>query len=179
MLKLKGRYAFDVFPHQDPSALIVPIIAKKVMVDGENLETALSSHKNAFDFMLRAKIPRANSLFMRYDYCDFPLGHIIRFYVSDNGGYLINIKPQKHEIGQYKRANKLSDDYFDTIMNEIGKDVWDERVHTKNQKVYPDHEETGICAGWTTTDCSDAGDFNWNDLNYDYYKQQIEKIIIT
>lgn len=182
MLKLKGRYAIDVFAHQDPSALIVPKTAKAVMVDGKDLEKYIKANRDPYDFMLRAKIPKANVLYMRYGkpaIAEEQLAHIIRYYVSVTGGYLINVKPQKHQVGQYKRANKLTDEFFDTTMREIGNDVWDERVHTKNKKVYEEHEETGICAGQTVTECSDSEDFSWTDINYDWYINEVEKILIN
>lgn len=179
MLKLKGRYAIDLEHHKDASALIVPKALKSVMVDGVDLHEFIYNHKNEFDFMIRAKVPRANRLVMRWDgLFDQPMQKITRFYVSKLGGRLINIKPQQHEIGQYKRANKLTDEYFNQVMNEIGKDVWDPRIHTKNQKVYESDEETGICAGYLTTECNDVKDFNWGLLDYEWYIKKIEKNII-
>jgi hypothetical protein len=183
MLKLKGRYAVDLQLHQDPSALIIPKIAMQIMVNDKDIDEQLKQQRDPFDYMLRAKVPNANRLYMRWKQGDEILydqrmQKITRFFVSNNGGYLINIKPQSKEIGQFKRANKLSDDYFNDVMIEIGKDVWDSRIHTKNKKVYEPDEETGICAGFNVTECNNSDDFNWSEINYDWYKKQIEKIII-
>lgn len=180
MLKLKGRYAYDLEYHKDPSALIVPKALKAVMVDGKDLESFIKNHSDKYDFMIRAKVPKANRLVMRWDALNYDqeLPHIIRFYITKVGGRLINIKPQEHEIGQYKRANKITDEYFNQVMAEIGKDVWDPRIHTKNKAVYQPDQETGICAGYMVTDCSNADEFNWSELNYDWYIKKVERDLI-
>lgn len=179
MLKLKGKYATDLEYHQDASAMVIPKTAMQVMVNGADLHDVMKSNRDPFDFCLRAKVPRNNKLIMRYgEFADIPQQKITRFFVSKTGGYLIKIAPPRGIPGQYKRANKLTDDYFNEIMNDIGLNVWDERIHTKNQNVYDDILETGICANFLTTECNDMGDFNWDNLNYDWYTKQIEKIII-
>lgn len=179
MLKLKGKYAIDLEYHKDASALVVPKTAMEVMVNGADLEKTLRGNRDKFDFCLRAKVPRTNKLVMRYgEYADVPQQRITRFFVSNVGGNLIKIAPPKGVPGQYKRANKLTDDYFKQVMNEIGLNVWDERIHTKNQNVYDDKVETGICAGFLATECNDMKDFDWSNLNYDWYIKEVKKIII-
>lgn len=179
MLKLKGKYAIDLEYHQDASAMVIPKTAMKVMVEGKDLVETLHGNKDPFDFCLRAKVPRSNKLVMRYgEYMDLPMQKITRFFASKSGGYLVKIAPQKHIPGEYKRANKLSDDFFQSIINEIGYGVWDERIHTKNQKKYEDKEETGICAGQFVTECNNMDSFSWADLDYNWYEKEIRKIII-
>lgn len=180
MLKLKGKYAIDLEYHQDASAMVVPKTAMEVMVNGKDLLTVLRANRDQFDFCLRAKVPRSNHLIMRYgEYCDLPQQKLTRFFVSTSGGYLFKVAPSKGIPGQYKRKHKLTDDYFKSIMNEIGLDVWDERVHFKNQSVYEEEEETAFCAGFLTTECNDMKDFDWSLVNYDWYEKEIRKLIIT
>ena len=178
--KLKGKYAIDLEYHKDASALVIPIVAKEVMVNGADLRHCLMSQRDPFDFMLRAKVPRSNKLVMRWKGTgvEIPLQKITRYFITKTGGSLIKIAPAKHEVGQFKRANKLTDEFFSTVMMEIGKDVWDERIHTKNKKVYEDDVETGINSNELVTVCDDTSDFNWDELDFDYYEKKIKEIII-
>ena len=82
----------------------------------------------------------------------------------------------KGKIGAYKRRNKLTDDYFYKILNEVG-DNWDERIHTKNKSKYTE-VTTSIEAGFKVKECNDMDNFNWNDVDYDYYIQEAEKLVI-
>lgn len=179
MLKLKGKYAFDLEYHKDASALVVPKTAMEVMVNGADLLETLHSNRDPFDFCLRAKVPRSNKLVMRYgEYVELPMQKITRYFVSTSGGSLIKIAPARGIPGEYKRANKLTDEYFEEVMNEIGYGVWDPRIHTKNQSVYKEEEETAFCSKYTVTECNDMKDFDWSLVNYDWYEKEIRKIII-
>jgi hypothetical protein len=178
-LKLKKDYAYDLAYHQDASALIVPKAIEAHLVHGKDIREFITSHRDPYDFCIRAKVPKTNKLVMRWgDYGDQPLQHIIRYYIGKIGGELVKIAPARDTPGEYKRANKLTDDYFNSVMAEIGPGVWDERIHTKNKSVYGDNVETGISVGWKCIDCSDMSQFNWNNLNYDYYVAEAEKLII-
>ena len=53
--------------------------------------------------------------------------------------------------------------------------IHDERIHTKSKGKYK-ILETKLKAGWLMSDCSDAGDFDWNNVNFDYYIQEAEKL---
>ena len=87
------------------------------------------------------------------------------------------IAPPTGEIGQYCRKNGLKDSYFNAILNEIGKNKWDERIHTKNKSIYK-MRETSIETGWLVKECNVAKKFDWNDVNWDYYIEEAKKIII-
>ena len=52
----------------------------------------------------------------------------------------------------------------------------DERIHTKNKSVYAEGR-TAMCKGWLSTDCSDMKNFDWSQINYDYYIAEAEKIV--
>lgn len=83
----------------------------------------------------------------------------------------------KGELGQYKRASKLTDEYFDKVMQEIGPDVWDERIHTKNKSKYS-IRTTSIQSGRLVKECNVASKFDWTDIDWDYYIKEIQKLII-
>ena len=87
------------------------------------------------------------------------------------------ISPPKGEMGQYKRKSKLTDEYFNRVMGEIGKNVWDARIHTGNKSKY-ETRVTGIQSGWKVKQCNVATDFDWNDVDWDFYREECKKIII-
>ena len=79
--------------------------------------------------------------------------------------------------------NKLTDKFFNEVMAEIGPDRWDERVHVgkankpETQTKYTD-TISSVCSGYLVEDCCDASRFNWNNVDYDFYLAEIEKIVI-
>jgi len=180
-LKLKGRYAIDLEPHKDASSLIIPKAAKAHMIEGKNIEEFILNHKDPFDFCCRAKVPSSNKLVMRWKLVnvEIPMQKITRYFISKKGGSLIKIAPSKEMPGEYKRANKLSDDYFANIIDEIGYGIWDERIHTKNKSVYEDTVETGINSNELVTECNNMERFNWDNLDYQYYINKTKDIIIV
>ena len=72
---------------------------------------------------------------------------------------------------------RSTDEYFNSVMKEIGKGVWDERIHTKNKSVYG-IVETSVQSGWKVKECNKASDFDWNDIDWRFYIEEAKKIII-
>ena len=182
-LKRKGAYEYDRDWHQNHSALIVPRAAEAALVYGKDIREFIMDHDDIFDFMLLAKVPRSNIL----KWGDEIVQNTSRYYVSTDGDTLEKVAPPKDPVGAYKRANKLTDDYYNEIVQELtGKhplldeidwcDVpWDERINTKNKSKYED-VVTGIEAGWTVQVCNDMKQFK-DDINYEYYIQRAEKLV--
>ncbi|MFM6929045.1 MAG: hypothetical protein ACKOX6_11315 [Bdellovibrio sp.] len=83
----------------------------------------------------------------------------------------------KGPAGEYKKANGVSDELYQEIMAEIGPGVWDPRIHTKKKSVY-DETDTGIEVGFLVKECNKASDFNWADVDFDHYIQEVRKILI-
>jgi len=178
-LKSKKDYAYDLQPHQDSSALVVPKAIEHYLVHGQCIEDFIMNHKDKYDFCIRAKVPRNNKLVMRWGlYGDQPLQRITRYHIAKQGGSLVKIAPARGTPGEYKRANKLTDAYFNQVLESIGPGVWDERIHTKNKSVYGNNVETGISVGWQAIDCSDMKNFKWENINYDWYIKEAEKLIL-
>lgn len=94
-VKYKGAYVYEGLEwHKDHSALIVPMVAAKHMIEGVDIGEFIRNHKNKFDFMLKAKVPRSSKLVL--DYCngiDYELQNTIRYYVSNEGAKLVKVMP--------------------------------------------------------------------------------------
>ena len=94
--------------------------------------------------------------------------------------------PAKGIPGEFKRANGLTDGYYNSIKNdeyynrikeEFG-NVWDERIHTKNKSVY-EERRIGIQTGYNVCICNDLNQLPTIDIDYDFYITQAEKLIIV
>jgi hypothetical protein len=211
-VKRIGAYAYEradenpatreVPYHKDPSALIVPKAAEAALVHGKDIEQFIRDHKDPYDFMLRAKVPRSNNLVMRWSEWDveLTLPSILRYFVSTNGGSLTKVAPPTGKTGTWKRKSGISDEQYNTVMVELmslngniddghmllsGGGVLpvdtdgiphDERIHTKNKSKHQ-QREMSICRGWLITDCSDANNFDWSIVNYDYYVSEARKLV--
>lgn len=186
--KRKGAYEYQYQWHQDPSAMIAPMAAEAALVHGKDIRTFITSHRDPFDFMCRAKVPRGSKLVMRWSEwgAEKETQHTTRYFVSRNGGSMVKISPPTGEPGTWKRKAKVADETYYAVMREIAGqsgDVdaagtpWDARIHTGNRSKH-DTRELSICAGNRVTECADAGDFDWSDLNYEWYIAEAEKLVL-
>jgi hypothetical protein len=180
--------------HKNHSALVVPKAAEAALVRGEDIREFILNHDNIFDFFLRTKVPRNSEL----QWGGEKVQNIVRYYISKNGKTLQKVMPPAGPIGEYKRANKLTDSYFNSVMQEIGPSVWDERIHTKNKSKY-EERVSGINTGWTVQVCNDlppviadpdyidkngqdGGDIYKyeqfrNDINLEWYVKEASKLV--
>lgn len=173
-LKRKGAYEFESLDwHKDHSALIVQKAACDYLTDGKPVEETIKACSDPFDFMIKAKAPRSNYIL----HGDEKQGNTVRYYVSVFGAPLIKVAPpiKGAKVGQWKRKNGISDGYYQEILNQVG-DEWDERIHTKNKSTYKERR-TDYEKGYTVKLCNNMKDFNFSDLNYQYYIDQALKLI--
>ena len=97
-VKSKGRYEVAHFEKlgwsKNHSAMIVPIAAMEYIVNGKDVESTIFAHKDEFDFLLRAKIPRSSKLYLVYDDGrEVQQQNICRYYPSQTGGKLVKLMP--------------------------------------------------------------------------------------
>lgn len=179
--------------HKNWSSRVVAMAAEAALVHGQDIDDFIHNHTDIHDFFLKTKVPRSSIL----EHGGERVANIIRYYISTDGKPLEKVMPPKGEAGEYKRANKLTDDFFNSVIDEVGTGVWDERIHTKNRSVY-ETRRSGINTGWGVTICNDLPrfvtelssgesdhdigdieDYNnyFNDLNYQWYIQEAEKLV--
>lgn len=189
-VKRIGAYAYETAEenpgtrelpyHKDWSARIVAKAAEAALVHGQDVRDFITSHDDIFDFFLRTKVPRSSTL----EWGGEQVNNIVRYYISSTGKPLEKVMPPNGPLGEYKRANKLTNSYFNSVMDEIGPGVWDERIHTKNKSVY-EERRSGIHTGWGVQVCNNLDDLllppcggDWTtDVNYEWYIQEAEKLV--
>ncbi len=159
--------------HKDFSCMAVQKCIEPVMRYGWDPKDCLKMLSDPFDFMSRYKSQGSAKVFIG----DKETLKTVRYYVSTEGAPMKKISEPTGEIGQFKRAPKISEELFEKVTSEIGKDVWDARIHTKKKTKY-EMVETGIEAGWKVRQCNVASNFSWHDVDYDYYVEEIKKLIV-
>ena len=172
-VKRKGAYEHDKDWNQDPSHLIVPKAAEQALTKGTDIREYITNHADAYDFMIRGKAPAGS-----YLQCGGERQQkLCRYYVSTDGDFLEKVMPPKGPAGEYKRANKLTDRYYQEVMNEIGPGVWDERIHTKNKSKY-ETRISSLHSGATVQMANDIRGMSFGDINYDWYVTETEKLVL-
>ena len=95
-VKRKGAYDYVREWHQDHSALVVPKVAEKVLLEGAPIRETVENWPDIMDFMLRVKVPRSSSLVIEYrEHGDqqFPLQNTTRYLITKTGGHLFKQMP--------------------------------------------------------------------------------------
>ena len=136
-------------------------------------EDVIHLMSNPFDFMLRYKTPGGSKVYVDGK----QMLKTVRYYVSSDGGTMIKKSPPKGTPGDFKRRNSLKDDFYLQVKKEIGEGVWDERIHTKNKSIYEERVTT-IRSGHKVHECNIASKFDWNNVNYEFYIDEIKKLVI-
>jgi hypothetical protein len=179
-IKAKGAYwhpetdkDHDGYWNKDYSAMVVQKAIRHVLMDGINPEYIVKLMTDPFDFMLRYKTPSGSQIYLG----DEPCSKTVRYYVSTKGKEMVKVSKPKGVVGEWKRRNGLSDSEFNRINSIVPKGTWDERIHTKNKSQYGE-VRTNIENGKLVKLCNNCNDFNWNDVDYNYYIKEVEKLII-
>ena len=186
-LKLKGAYwtpdALDYHNsisnaqppawHKDLGNLVSIRAAVAYMVHGVDPETFIKLTTNPYDFMCRAKVKRSDSLLLNGE----AIQKTSRYYVAKNGKQLIKHSPPAGTLGAFKRANGITKPEYNKVMAETG-GQWDARVCTKNKSKY-ENRETNVQAGQMVAICNDVEDFDFSNVNYDWYINEAKKLIIN
>lgn len=99
-VKRKGAYAYDRkkdwrgWWSLNESALVVPKVAEKVLVEGAPIRQTIESWPDKMDFMLRVKVPRSSQLWVD-DHAGYAyqIQNTSRYYVAKDGMSLYKMMP--------------------------------------------------------------------------------------
>lgn len=129
--KVKTKGAYEVLPYDElgwhknhSSMVIAQAVLHELLGKGDSKEYIMS-HKDPYDFMLRAKIPRSSRLVLEMDdVTEIPLQNICRYYPSDKGGKLVKIMPPLVE-GCEERRLGIDTDWNVVPCNNMVDFKWD------------------------------------------------------
>ena len=91
--KLKGDYEWDREWHQDHSALVVPKVAEKHLVDGAPIRETVMNWPDKYDFFMRIKVPRSGHL----KWGGRQVQNTTRYYVSTGGAQMVKVLPPHYK----------------------------------------------------------------------------------
>ena len=182
-LKRIGAYAYvtaienpgtrELPHHKDWSARVVAKAAEAALVRGTDIREFIENHEDVYDFLLRTKVPRSASL----EWGGEKMPNIIRYYLSTDGDFLEKVMPPRGKSGQFCKANGVSESTYLDVIDEIGEDVWDARIHTKNRSTYGERR-TGIHTGSTVMICNNMQGHDFGDIDYNWYVTEAEKLVL-
>ena len=161
--------------HKDFNPVAVTRAAVVAMVDGIPPETFLRFHTDPFDFMLRVKVPRGSKLILG----DQEIQGTTRYYVAREGQEMAKVSPPKagFQVGWFKKANGVSDADFHAWGKAWGYDTHNPDYHTKNKSQY-ETRRMGIKTGFKIAECNDVNDFDFANVDFDWYVNEARKLII-
>jgi hypothetical protein len=184
-LKLKGRFWYPKnFPdditnasppawHKDFSALIATKAAVEHMTTGADIARVVHECDDPFLFMCRAKCDRSSQLWIG----DKQTQRILRYFIATDGAPLRKVMPPKGPAGHYKRKNSITDAEYYGVLQTLPSETHDPRIHTANKSRYETREQ-GLQAGFLVADCCRASDFSWDRVNYNWYIDAAEKLVV-
>lgn len=191
-LKNKKSYNYnDLTWNQNFSSLVIAKAAEAALIHGRDIREFITNHDDIMDFMRVVKVGRSDNLMEGDD----EIQRTTRYYISNDPAALPLLKvspPTKgYKVGQWKRATKLTDQYYNSVITELSEsrliappnelDVLglphDKRINTKNKSKYI-IRNTKIDSGWLVTVCNDIKDARRDDINYEFYIQEAEKLVL-
>lgn len=185
-VKRKGVYEYENLGyHQNQSNLVSRKAAEHYLLHGDSYEDFIRNHKDIYDFMLRAKVPRSSKLVGVDEFgVDIPLQNICRYYIASEGLQLVKVMPPV-EAERTVRLYKGSDgeDYY--AYTDGDRKKYEKVPKTLRGKSYefikeyvepsPDRR-IGIDTGNNVRVCNDINDYN-GGIDYDYYIEECKKLI--
>ena len=176
---LENPYTRERGWNQDHSMLVIRKAAEARMVHGTPVAEFIMNHRDPFDFQLSTKVNRKDRLETWTPSGDrFEIQRNTRYYVSTDGPSLMKVLPplakqfygdkalisrQKYDA---KRVAAESDGATDEQIMEW--DEWKDKMERK----------TSVQAGWTVTITNDISDFRWDNVNWYFYIEEANKLVI-
>lgn len=186
-IKAKGAYwTPDKFPddiqnasptawYKNFNADVSAKAAVNQMKTGQPIDQFIHAWQVPFDFMLREKTQRGHVLYIGQE----AQQRVTRYYVARDGQPMRKVMPPKYpsRVGMFKAAQGVSDAQWQEHHDRWG-NIWSPTVHTKNRSTYEAERATSLASGFVVRPCNRVTDFDWSNVNYDYYIAEARKLLI-
>lgn len=114
-VKRKGAYEWDREWHQDHSALVVPKVAEKVLLESAPIRETVEQWPDIMDFMLRIRVPRSGHLC----HGDERIQNTTRYLVTKTGKPLFKwLPPTAKKPNEWRRFG-IESGWNVTVCNDI------------------------------------------------------------
>jgi hypothetical protein len=120
-VKRKGAYEYKMAWHQNHSALVVPKVAEKVLVEGAPIRQTVEEWPDLMDFMLRAKVPRSSKLLWGEE----QIQNTTRYLVAVEGAPLTKVMPPLKAKPDVWRRIGIESGWNVTVCNRIDRENYD------------------------------------------------------
>lgn len=108
--KVKTKGAYEVLPyqelgwHKNHSAMVIAMAVQKELLGEMSAEQFIRNHSDAYDFVLRTKVPRSSKLYLCYeDGREKQQQNICRYYPAVEGGKLVKLMPPLDNGEEWRR----------------------------------------------------------------------------
>lgn len=114
-VKRKGAYEYNLGWHQDHSALVVPKVAEKVLVEGASIRETVENWPDLYDFFLRIKVPMSGYL----QWGEEQVQNVTRYLVTTDGKPLTKwLPPTKTKPAKW-RPFAVQSGWLVTVCNRV------------------------------------------------------------
>lgn len=159
--------------HKDLGNVVSIRAAVAAMVHGVDIQQFIRMTINPYDFMCRIKAKKSDVLYLGEE----TIQKTSRYYISTNGKPMKKIAPPKYPAGLPKRAGGVTETQWVDAMERSG-NQWVEGICTKNKSVYKE-TVTNIQAGHNVVLCNNVENFDFSNINYEWYINEARKLVIT
>lgn len=104
-VKRKGAYEYNLAWHQNASALVVPKVAEKVLLEGAPIHETVMNWPEPMDFMLRTKVPRSSYLSLERNEVQIQIQNVTRYYIAKDGGRLFKWMPPLKGKNEWRKLS--------------------------------------------------------------------------
>ena len=177
-IKAIGAYKFprswkdyDDAWNENYNEMIVPKAVEYNLLHGIPVEEYIRLACDPFDFMFLHKNTGGATSYLG----ESELGRHTRAYVSLDGEEMKIIRPPLGPLGHPKRKPGVSKSVYKAVMIATG-NSWDPEVCTKNKSVY-DYRPSRIRAGHKVSECNNSRNFNFSNVDYDYYIEKAKNLL--
>lgn len=157
--------------HKNLSNTVSVRAAVNYFTTGQAPNAYIRSCTNPYEFLCATKAKGKAQFYIDGQ----PTQSTCRYYVSHAGGELVKVQPPLGPLGAPCRGQGVTKREYEKVMNEVGW-VWDERVCTKNGSTYQERRSQVESKGKVKI-CNNIEDFNFGDVNYDWYIYEAHKLI--
>lgn len=118
-VKRKGAYEYEREWHQDHSALVVPRVAEKALLDGAPIRSTIEAWPELMDFMCRIRVNRGSHLAYGNGIDQTQLPNTVRYYVAKHGVHLWKWMPPLKKKPDEWRQMAVESGYKVEICNDL------------------------------------------------------------
>ena len=187
--------------HQDHSMLVIRKAAEAYMIHGTPVAEFIMAHRDPFDFQLSVKVARKDVLEQwtptfdaegNYErdeddnivYDRDEIQRNTRYYVSTDGPQLTKVLPplakqfygdkalisrQDYDLLRANAERDMADNH--DVRSSASISEWMKWRNTMERKI-------GVQKGWTVTITNDMDHFRWDNVNWYFYIEEANKLII-